>query len=125
MLFTCSPVMTRPTSPDCVSTWLVTAAIEMVSLMSPTSSWKSTERRDVEQAVAALDRREAGQRGAQFVRTGRQADEHEAAGVVGDARLRESGLFAGGGDGGARQRAARGIGDASRELRDVGLGQNV
>ena len=46
MLFTCSPVITRLTSPDCVSTWLVIAAIEMVSVTAPTSSWKSAARRD-------------------------------------------------------------------------------
>jgi hypothetical protein len=38
MLFTCSPVMTRLTSLESVSTWLAVAATDTVSAMDPTSS---------------------------------------------------------------------------------------
>jgi hypothetical protein len=75
----------------------------------------------VQHDLDALHRFEAGELHAQGVGAGRQADEHVRAGGVGDARLDEPGLLARRRHGRPRQCCRGGVGDASRELRDVGL----
>ena len=106
MLFTCSPVITRLTSPDSVSTWLLTPATEMVSRrLRPRAESPPPAAKPRRARIHPLDRLESRQLDADLVGRGGKAREDKPAGRVGRGCLGEAGLFIGGGNRSARQRA--------------------